>query len=186
MITILSFTNLAPPLTRLISLTAAVLAFAMGPVANAQQSFKTAQEAVDALVSAAKTGDRKAVLTVLGQDGADIVSSGDPIADASARNRVIEAYDAKHQVVMEGTDKAVLIIGQEDWPFPIPLMRKDSTWRFDTAAGREEILYRRIGRNELSAIQACLAYVDAQQEYAEQGIGGHGVYAQRIVSRPGK
>jgi hypothetical protein len=80
----------------------------------------------------------------------------------------------------------VLIIGQEDWPFPIPLVRKDSTWRFDTAAGREEILYRRIGRNELSAIQACLAYVDAQQEYAEQGVAGRGVYAQRIVSRPGK
>jgi hypothetical protein len=137
-------------------------------------------------VSAAKTGDRKAVLTVLGRDGADIVSSGDPIADASARNRVIEAYDVKHQVVMDGTDKAVLIIGQEDWPFPIPLVRKDSSWRFDTAAGREEILYRRIGRNELSAIQACLAYVDAQQEYAEQGVAGNGVYAQRIVSRPDK
>jgi hypothetical protein len=137
-------------------------------------------------VSAAKTGDRKAVLTVLGQKGADIVSSGDPVADASARNRVIEAYDAKHQVVMEGTDKAVLIIGHEDWPFPIPLVRKDGTWRFDTAAGREEILYRRIGRNELSAIQACLAYVDAQQEYAERGIAGNGVYAQRIVSEPGK
>jgi hypothetical protein len=122
----------------------------------------------------------------LGRDGADIVSSGDPVADASARNRVIEGYDAKHQVVMEGTDKAVLIIGREDWPFPIPLVRKDSTWRFDTAAGREEILFRRIGRNELSAIQACLAYVDAQQAYAEVGVAGNGVYAQRIVSRPGK
>jgi Protein of unknown function (DUF2950) len=86
---------------------------------------------------------------------------------------------------MEGTDKAVLILGREDWPFPIPLMRKDGSWRFDTAAGREEILYRRVGRNELSAIQACLAYVDAQQEYAERGIAGNGVYAQRIVSQPG-
>jgi Protein of unknown function (DUF2950) len=186
MITILSLTNPISFLARLASLTAAMLAFAIASVANAQQSFKTAEEAVDALVSAAKTGDRKAVLTVLGRDGADIVSSGDAIADASARNRVIEAYDAKHQVVMEGTDKAALIIGREDWPFPIPLVRKDNTWRFDTAAGREEILYRRIGRNELSAVQACLAYVDAQQEYAEQGVAGNGVYAQRIVSRPGK
>src|SRR5215831_16537739 len=186
MITILSLTNPTQSLARLASLTVAVLAFAIASVANAQQSFKTAQEAVDALVSAAKTGDRKAVLTVLGQKGADIVSSGDPVADASARNRVIEAYDAKHQMVMEGTDKAALIIGHEDWPFPIPLVRKDGTWRFDTAAGREEILYRRIGRNELSAIQACLAYVDAQQEYAEQGIAGNGVYAQRIVSQPGQ
>jgi Protein of unknown function (DUF2950) len=186
MITILSLTNPTPSLARLASLTAAVFALAIASVANAQQSFKTAEEAVDALVSAARTGDRKGVLTVLGRDGADIVSSGDAIADASARTRVIDAYDAKHQVVMEGTDKAVLIIGREDWPFPIPLVRKDSTWRFDTAAGREEILYRRIGRNELSAIQACLAYVDAQQEYAEQGVAGNGVYAQRIVSRPGK
>jgi Protein of unknown function (DUF2950) len=80
----------------------------------------------------------------------------------------------------------VLIIGREDWPFPIPLVRKDNAWRFDTAAGRDEILYRRIGRNELSAIQACLAYVDAQQEYAERGIAGSGVYSQRIVSRPGQ
>jgi hypothetical protein len=186
MITILSLTNPTSSLARLASLIAAVLAFAMASMANAQQSFKTAEEAVDALVRAAKSGDRKGILIVLGSDGADIVSSGDPVADGSARNRVIEAYDAKHQVVMEGTDKAVLIIGREDWPFPIRLVRKDGTWRFDTAAGREEILYRRIGRNELSAIQACLAYVDAQQEYAERGIAGSGVYAQRIVSRPGK
>jgi Protein of unknown function (DUF2950) len=165
-------------------LAAAVLALAMAS-ANGQQSFKTADEAVGALMSAAKTGDRQAVLGVLGRDGADIVSSGDRVADASARNRVIEAYDDKHQVVMEGTDKAVLILGREDWPFPIPLMRKDGSWRFDTAAGREEILYRRVGRNELSAIRACLAYVDAQQEYAERGIAGNGVYAQRIVSQPG-
>ena len=87
---------------------------------------------------------------------------------------------------MEGADKAVLIIGQEEWPFPIPLVRKDGAWSFDTAAGREEILFRRIGRNELSAIQTCLAYVDAQQEYAERGIAGSGVYAQRVISRPGR
>ena len=85
---------------------------------------------------------------------------------------------------MEGADKAVLVLGNQDWPFPIPLVRKDGTWRFDTVAGREEILFRRIGRNELAAIQTILAFVDAQQEYAEKGIGGNGVYAQRIVSRP--
>jgi hypothetical protein len=184
MMTILSITNLIRSRARLAFLTATVLA--MASVANAQQSFKTAEEAASALVSAAKAGDRKAMLTVLGPEGADIVSSGDSVADASARNRVIESYDAKHQLVLEGTDKAVLIIGREDWPFPIPLVRKDNAWRFDTAAGRDEILYRRIGRNELSAIQACLAYVDAEQEYAERGVGGSGVYAQRIVSRPGR
>jgi hypothetical protein len=80
----------------------------------------------------------------------------------------------------------VLVIGREDWPFPIPLVRKDGAWQFDTEAGRDEILYRRIGRNELNAIETSLAYVDAQQEYAEQGVASNGVYAQRIVSRPGK
>jgi hypothetical protein len=186
MITILSSTKPAPSRARLTALIAGVLAFAMTSAASAQQSFKTAEEGADALVSAARAGDRKGLLTVLGRDGADIVSSGDPVADASARNRVVEAYDTKRQVMMEGTDKAVLIIGREDWPFPIPLVRKDGTWRFDTAAGRDEILYRRIGRNELDTIETCLAYVDAQQEYAERGVAGNGVYAQRIVSRPGK
>src|SRR5262245_27715555 len=174
------------PVPSLAALIAGVLAFAMASAASAQQSFKTTEEAANALVSAARDGDRKGLLTVLGRDGADIVSSGDAVADASARNRVLEAYDARHQVVMEGADKAMLIIGREDWPFPIPLVRKDVTWRFDTAAVREEILYRRIGRNELDAIETCLAYVDAQQEYAERGFAGSGVYAQRIVSRPGK
>jgi Protein of unknown function (DUF2950) len=183
MITNLSLTNPISSLARL--LTAALLAFAMTSAANAQQSFKTPEEAVEALAGAAKAHDRKGVLAVLGPDAADIVSSGDDVADRADRDRVMEAYDAKRQVVMEGADKAVLVLGNQDWPFPIPLVRKDGTWRFDTAAGREEILFRRIGRNELAAIQAILAFVDAQQEYAEKGIGGNGVYAQRIVSRPG-
>jgi hypothetical protein len=126
------------------------------------------------------------LVRVLGPGSSEIVSSGDPVADASTRKRVVEAYEAKHQVAMEGADKAVLILGPDDWPFPIPLMRKDGTWAFDTAAGREEILARRIGRNELSTIQASLAYVDAQNEYAEKGVAGSGVYAQRVISRPGQ
>jgi hypothetical protein len=185
MITDPSLTNSVRSLANLTALTSALLALLMS-MASAQQPFKTPEEAVNALVSAAKTRDRNSVLTVLGPAAADIVSSGDPVADASARQRVLEAYDAKHQVVTEGADKAILVIGSEDWPFPIPLVRKDDAWRFDSAAGREEILYRRIGRNELSAIQTCLAYVDAQEEYADKGIGGSGVYAQRIISTPGR
>ncbi len=167
---------------------AAMIFFAVASGAVAQELFRTPDEAVTALMSAAKAADPKGVMHVLGPGSAEIVSSGDAVADASTRKRFIEAYDTKHQVTLEGDDKAVLIIGREDWPFPIPLVRKDGTWRFDTAAGREEILYRRIGRNELSAIQACLAYVDAQQEYAEKDRAGGGTaaYAQRIVSRPGK
>jgi hypothetical protein len=167
-----------------VAATIVALVFAGG--AFAQERFNSADDAVAALVAAAKAGDAAALTRVLGPDSREIVSSGDPVADASARKRVVEAYDAKHQVVMEGTDKAALVIGNEDWPFPIPLVRADGRWQFDTAAGREEILYRRIGRNELRTIQTALAYVDAQQEYAEKGVGGNGVYAQRIVSRPGR
>src|SRR5262249_54574257 len=158
--------NLLPSLARLAAVTAALMEFAATPSANAHKAFKTPEEAVDALVAASKASDRNTVLKLLGPEAADLVSSGDAVADAAARRRVLDAYDAKHQLVMEGADKAVLVIGTEDWPFPIPLVRKDGAWRFDTAAGRDEILFRRIGRNELSAIQVCLAYVDAQGEYA--------------------
>jgi hypothetical protein len=168
------------------ALMAAAVALMPPLEASAQQPFKSAEEAVEALVSAARNGDRKAVLAVVGPNAIDLVSSGDDVADAAARKRALEAYDASHQIVMEGADKAVLIIGPEQWPFPIPLARKNDAWRFDTAAGREEILARRIGRNELSTIQTCLAYVDAQEEYADKGVAGSGVYAQRIVSTPGK
>jgi len=157
-------------------------------IANAQQSFKTPDEAASALVDAAKTADVKLLTKVLGPDGDDIVSSGDPVADAATREKFTAAYEAKHQIKMEGDSKAIIIIGQQDYPLPIPLVRKDGQWRFDTAAGREEILLRRIGRNELDAIQSCLAYVDAQNEYAEKDrtASGMNTYAQRIVSRPGK
>src|SRR5262245_42297342 len=171
---------------RLAASAVAVLLLAMASAANAQQSFKSADEAAEALVTAAKAGDRKALLTVLGSNGQDIVSSGDPVADGATRKDFLAAYDAKHQVVMDGDSKATLIVGKDDFPFPIPLVRKDGAWQFDTAAGREEILVRRVGRNELNAIQAALAVVDAQQEYAEKGVAGPGVYARRIVSQPGK
>src|SRR5215471_16055560 len=193
--TLLLFANLrrAGSLARLASLTAAILVFAVASMAAAppakqpQQTFKTPEEAVEALVSAVKSGDQNGMLAVLGREGEDIVSSGDDVADAAGRQKFLNAYDAKHRVTKEGDNKAIMVIGPEDFPFPIPLVRKDDMWRFDTAAGREEILFRRIGRNELDAIQACLAYVDAQNEYAEKDHGsGVGVYAQRIVSQPGK
>ncbi len=136
---------------KLASLTAAMLFVAS--VASGQESFKTPEAAVDALVGAAKSGDRKGVMTVLGAKAADIVSSGDPVADEDARKRVITAFDAKHQIAMDGDSKATMVIGPEDYPFPIPLVRKDGMWQFDTAAGRQEILFRRIGRNELNLSQ---------------------------------
>ena len=172
----------------LVSLTIAGLLCTVACVASAQQAFKTPDEAASALASAAKTGDRKAIVTVLGPDGEDIVSSGDEVADAETRQKFVAAYDAKHQITMEGDNKAIMVIGQEDFPLPIPLVRKEGMWRFDTAVGREEILARRIGKDELDAIQASLAYVDAQNDYAEKDRtgAGVGVYAQRIISQPGK
>ena len=119
---------------------------------------------------------------MLGRNGVEIVFSGDEVADREARERFVGAYDAKHNVNIEG-DKAILVVGADDFPLPIPLIRREANWKFDTAAGRLEVLYRRIGRNELDAIQTCLAYVDAQNEYAEKDRtgAGPGVYARRIV-----
>jgi hypothetical protein len=157
-------------------------------VAQAQKAFGTPEEASRALAEAAKKDDLTALLTVLGKDGRDILSSGDEVADADTRRKFVAAYDAKNRVAMEGNDKAVLVIGPEDFPLPIPLVRKAGQWHFDTAEGRTEILARRIGKNELDAIQASLAYVDAQLEYAEKDRTGVGMntYARRIVSQPGK
>jgi len=155
--------------------------------ASAQQAFKTPDEAASALASAAKSGDPKAIVSVLGPDGTDIVSSGDEVADAATRAKFLAAYDAKHQITMDGDSKAIMVIGPEDFPLPIPIVRKDGMWSFDTAAGRQEILFRRIGKNELDAMQASLAYVDAQNDYAAKDRGaGRGVYAQRIISSAGK
>ena len=155
--------------------------------ASAQQAFKTPDEAASALASAAKSGDPKAIVSVLGPDGTDIVSSGDEVADAATRAKFLAAYDAKHQITMDGDSKAIMVIGPEDFPLPIPIVRKDGMWSFDTAAGRQEILFRRIGKNELDAMQASLAYVDAQNDYATKDRGaGRGVYAQRIISSAGK
>jgi hypothetical protein len=157
------------------------------PDARAQQAFPTPDEAASALASAVKSGTRREMLRVLGSDGEDIISSGDDVADKESRERFTTAYDAKHSIKTEGDKKAVIILGNDDFPFPIPLTKKKAGWEFDTAAGRLEILYRRIGRNELDAIQTSLAFVDAQNEYAEKDRGeGAGVYAQRIVSSNGK
>jgi Protein of unknown function (DUF2950) len=176
------------------TLTAAIVVAASASIATssfafAQEDYKTPQAAVDALVTTARSGDQKEALVVLGHDGEDIISSGDKVSDDAVRARFVASYDAKHEITMDGDNKAILVIGDNDYPFPIPMIRnKNGTWSFDTQAGRREILYRRIGHNELDAIQTSLAYVDAQNDYAAQDRtgAGTGVYAQRFVSTPGK
>lgn len=156
------------------------------PAAQAQQSFTNPDTAASALAAAVKSGAKQDMLKVLGDDGEDIVDSGDDVADAVARGKFISAYDAKHSVKVDGK-KATLIIGADDFPFPVPLVHNKAGWEFDTGEGRREILYRRIGRNELDTIQTILAFVDAEDEYADKDRGeGIGVYAQRIVSSQGK
>ena len=153
---------------------------------KAQQVFQSPDEAAAALASAVKSGVKTDMLKVFGPDGEDIISSGDEVSDASYREKFIAAYEAKHAISMEGDKKAVLMLGPKDYPFPVPLVHRKSGWEFDTDAGRQEVLFRRIGRNELDAMQTCLAYVDAQNDYADKDRGaGPGVYAQRIVSTPG-
>ncbi len=171
-----------------IAIAAAAIGILAISAAHAQQSFKSAEEATDALATAVKSGAARDIVKVLGPDAAEIIDSGDSVADADARDHFNSAYEAKHSLNFEGDKKATLILGPDDFPFPIPLVRAKGGWEFDTAAGRLEILYRRIGRNELDAIQTSLAYVDAQNDYAAKdrtGVG-RGVYAQRFLSSPGK
>jgi hypothetical protein len=159
----------------------------LAPASHAQESYALPEQAAAALADAVRSGSDRAILKVLGEDADDIVASGDEVADADMRQRFVTAYDAKHSIKAEGNRKATLIVGNDDFPFPIPLYHTKSGWEFDTKAGRQEVLYRRIGRNELDAIQTSLAFVDAENEYAEKDRGqGVGVYAQRFVSSPGK
>ena len=155
---------------------------------SAQQAYRSPEEAAAGLADAVKAGTKSAILKVLGKDGEDIIESGDDVADAEARQRFLSAYEAKHSIKAEGNKNATLILGSDEFPFPIPLVNSNAGWEFDSVAGRREVLYRRIGRNELDAIQVSLAFVDAQNEYAgkDRTGSGAGVYAQRIVSTPGK
>jgi len=153
-----------------------------------QRHFASPDEAVTTLVEAVKAGDKPALLAILGQDGKALISSGDETADRLGRERFVQAYQEANRLTNDGEAKATLIVGKDAWPFPIPLVKSASGWRFDTAAGKEEILNRRIGENELDVIQVCLAYVDAQREYYLRNASGGRLleYAQKFASAAGK
>ena len=169
-------------------LAALVIVCSLSYGAAAQQSFKTPEEAFEALSAAVREGNRRAVRAVLGDGADEIMSSGDKVQDENTRKLFVAAYDAKHRIEKSGDKAAILLLGQDDYPFAIPVAKNGDTWSFDLANGRREVLARRIGRNELAAIQVCLAYVDAQYEYAEvtPKVDDMAVYAQRVVSSPGK
>jgi len=153
-----------------------------------QKHFASPDEAVQALVAAVKSDDPKALLSVLGPDGKRIAESGDTVADREGRERFVASYEEKHSIVKTSDTEAVLNTGKDDWPLPIPIVKDASGWRFDTKAGEQEILARRIGRNELDTIQTMLAIVDAQREYYERDPDESGLlhYAQHFISSKGK
>jgi hypothetical protein len=149
-----------------------------------QRRFASPEAAAAAVIAAVKAKGKADLLAIFGREAEPLLTSGDPVEDAKVRQHFIAEFDAAHHFDQTG-DKAVLVVGKDDWPFPIPLERRGDHWRFDTAAGEQEILDRRIGENELSTIQVMLAYVDAQREYNEAG-PNPGVYARRLLSTPGK
>ena len=155
-----------------------------------QQTFSTPQAAAQALVDAAARNDTAALLQLLGPGGKDIVQSGDPADHKAARAEFAQRARVKLQVEPDhdNPNRATIVAGDQNWPFPVPLIRKNGQWHFDAPSGRVEILARRIGRNELAAIDVCRAYVEAQMEYASRDRDANGMlqYAQRIVSSPGK
>jgi len=153
-----------------------------------QRDFASPEAAVRALVVALEAGDLKKLAEILGPDGEAIVSSGDEVADRNGRKLFVQLYEEKNELKKEGNAKAILELGKDGWPLPIPIVKAGNAWRFDTKQGKQEVLNRRIGKNELSAIQTSLAYFDAQREYAlkHRGEGGLPEYAQKLWSEPGK
>jgi hypothetical protein len=152
-----------------------------------QKGFATPDEAVKAFATAMRSNDEQALLSIFGTAAKELISSGDPVQDKQRREMFISDYDRKNSITQEGA-KMVLVIGEKDWPFPIPLVKKGDQWIFDTKAGKEEILNRRIGEDELSTVQTLLAIVDAQREYAliDRDNDGLRAYAEKLRSDPGK
>jgi hypothetical protein len=153
-----------------------------------QKSFKTPEAAVQALIKAAQAKDVRALENVLGPLARPLVDSGDPVDDQNARAEFLAKYREANSIDKSAAGKAILVTGRDRWPFPIPLVKEGNAWYFDSAAGAEEVINRRIGENELATIQSCLAYVDAQQEYylrnAQQDALQH--YANKLISSEGK
>jgi len=153
---------------------------------TSQEDFATAEQAVDALIGAMRQGDQPQLLQVLGPDSEKLIHSGDPIADQRGRERFVSAYDKAHRIEVDKAGMATLVVGSENWPMPIPVVKQGGRWRFDTVASVQKILDRRVGRNELSVIEVCRAYVSAQREFASESWNGSHEYAQKFESSAGQ
>lgn len=176
----------------LIMLSACCIPLATNAIAaKAQQkTYASPQKAAEDLIQAAKKDDISALLEIFGPDGKDFISTGDDVQDKNARVQFSKLAQQKMRVEVDprNHNRATLVLGNEDWPAPVPIIKQGGSWRFDSKAGREEILNRRIGQNELDAIAICRLYDDAQKEYASQKHDGSKVnqYAQRLISSRGK
>src|SRR4051794_39729615 len=153
----------------------------------AQQSFASAEDAVNAFIAALRNHQEADLRAILGPEADRVIGSGDRYADQELHRRFLALYDAKHSIEQKHPGEAELDVGPDEWPLPIPLVEVDGRWTFDTAAGAQAIVDRRIGRNELSAIRTLLACVDAQHDYFDRmhQQTGRGFYATRFVSTPG-
>jgi hypothetical protein len=164
------------------------LALAFG-AASAQEhrGFASPEAAVDAFIAALEADDTTALAALLGPDSGDILDSGDEVADANTRRGFLERYKEKHALVEDSPGSMTLQVGANEWPLPIPVVQRDGQWYLDGAAGADELVYRRVGRNELGAIAVCRGFVDAQAEYAAEPRDGNavaGVYAIKLRSDP--
>ena len=178
--------RLLPLLTMLVILSLGVSSSAFAAKVK-QSSFTSPENAVQRLVAAIKTDDVKKLIAILGPGSETLISSGDTVADTTNRKAFVRLFEDKNSIEMLGNKKAVLSIGPKDYPFPIPLVKKGKAWIFNTKAGQEEILDRRIGKNELNAIEVARAYVVAQREYAAKDRDADGAlaFAQCFASTPG-
>lgn len=193
-------TSLAGGLAALLCATGALAqapAPAAGPAAEAPrparrtippQAFRTPEDGFAALVAAIRARNESQALRVLGTAGHRLIRSGDPVADRNARDRFLAAYDAKNEILRPTPDRAVLQIGEDGWPLPLPMVQRSGAWRFDSVAAGQEIVDRRIGRNELDTIETLRAVVDAQRDYARTAgrQGAFQAYARRFFSTPGQ
>jgi len=176
------------PLLAMLLITAIALPALAAPAARGQKAFASAEDAAAALAAASKSGNTKEIIAILGPGSAKIISSGDPVADKAGLERFSRLYDEKHLLEGADGDRAILVLGNEDFPFAVPLVKKGDKWRFDAKAGKEEIINRRIGRNELAVISLMHSYVDAQREYITMDRDSDAVkeFAQKFRSTPGK
>ncbi|HEX7374408.1 MAG TPA: DUF2950 domain-containing protein [Steroidobacteraceae bacterium] len=157
------------------------------PAAPEVTAFNTPEEAAAAFVAAVKSDDRDALGKLLGPQYSDVLASGDAVADQADRKWFVAAYDTKHTLDADGADKVTLSVGDNAWPMPIPIVRRGGQWTLDASAGADELVFRRVGRNELGAIDVCRGLVSAQAEYAAEGRDGDaaGVYALKFISDAG-